>query len=63
MIVSVYTMDEKIQFDHATRYCTDEHNNLEVMSGKNGDKPLGLFNKEHWNRVLVGEEVDDEEAE
>lgn len=49
MSITVHTLDGEYPFD-ATRYGNDEHNNLEVM---HGDKPLGLFNKEHWSWVEV----------
>lgn len=51
MNIMVHTVDDAHPFD-ATGYGTDEHNNLEVM---HGEKPLGLFNKEHWSWVEVCE--------
>lgn len=60
MKVTVHTVDRAFEFD-ATAVRTDEHNNLEVMAGTNGSKPLGLFNKDHWESALYGEEVTDGE--
>lgn len=59
-MITVYTADlERIVFPEATRYKTDEHNNLEVLGGRNGDEPLAVFAESHWNRVVV-EGVDDD---
>lgn len=60
-MISVYLGDERFVFPDATRYCMDEHNNLDVMTGPDGDKPLSSFHRDHWDRVQVGE-VDDGEA-
>ncbi len=54
-MIVVYAEDgERIEFEGATRYRTDEHNNLEVLSG-NAANPVavGCFNKDNWLRVLV----------
>lgn len=57
MNVSVYAADDRVVFQGVANVCTDEHNNLEILGVK--DKPLGLFNRDHWDRVIHGEEVDD----
>lgn len=56
MNASVYVGDQRLVFEDAVSVRTDEHNNLEVL-GKS-DQPLGLFNRDHWDRALYGEEVD-----
>ncbi len=58
MRITIHTADESVTFN-ATRVATDEHNNLEVMGGIKGDKPLALFNKECWESALYGQEVTD----
>lgn len=61
MKVTVRTSDEDFTFD-ATAVRTDEHNNLELLGGPKGEKPLGLFNKDSWESALYGEEVADGET-
>ena len=46
-----------IEFDTATRFSTDEHNNLEIWVGPQGDKLVQVFAKDVWRTV----EVDDED--
>lgn len=62
MKVTVHTVDRAVEFD-ATAVRTDEHNNLEVLSGRLNDKPLGLFNKDSWESALYGEEVTDDSSD
>ena len=61
-MIVVYTADmERLVLEDATRYKTDEHNNLEVLTGRQGDKPVGLFNAPHWNRVLIEDGLGDDD--
>jgi len=48
--------DDVIEFDSATRYSTDEHNNLEVWSGVQGDRLIQLFASGAWRSVGVVDE-------
>ncbi len=59
-MIVVYTADmERLRMIGAVRYRTDEHNNLEILTGKNGEDLAGLLNESHWSRVAS--EVDDED--
>lgn len=59
-MIVVYTIDEeRITCPGATRYKTDEHNNLEVLGGRQGEDPAAVFADGQWKRVVI-EEVDDE---
>lgn len=58
MIVTVHTNDGEQRLD-ATGYNTDEHNNLEVMTGSKQEKALALFNRDYWTAVLVGDDGDE----
>lgn len=44
---------EVLEFEEATRYSTDEHNNLELWAGADGDKLIQLFNARLWQTVGV----------
>lgn len=53
-MIVVYTVDEeRISCPGATRYKTDEHNNLEVLAGPRGDDPVAVFADGQWKRVVV----------
>jgi hypothetical protein len=57
-VIVVYTLDgERIEFEGANRFKTDEHNNLEILCGQ-ASNPVaaGCFNECHWLRVLVEED-------
>jgi len=45
-----------IDFDSATRFSTDEHNNLEIWVGPQGDKLVQLFASGVWRSVGVDDE-------
>lgn len=54
-MIVVYTVDlEKIEFPGANRFRTDEHNNLEILTGVTANPTcVGCFNEGNWLRVLV----------
>jgi len=45
-----------IDFDSATRFSTDEHNNLEIWVGPQGDKLVQVFASGVWRSVGVDDE-------
>ena len=45
-----------IEFDTATRFSTDEHNNLEIWAGPQGDKLVQVFAEGVWRTVGVDDE-------
>ena len=53
MITVLDTDGSAHEFSDARRYSTDEHNNLEVWTGVQGDRLVALFHREHWLRVEV----------
>lgn len=54
-MIVVYTLDgERIECVGANRFRTDEHNNLEILTGQsNNPVALACFSEGHWARVLV----------
>jgi len=56
-VIVVYTDDEAVGHEDATRYSNDEHNNLCLWTGDKGDELLELYSVGYWKRVEV---VDDE---
>lgn len=64
-MIVVYTADmERLPCVGANRYRTDEHNNLEILTGKDGEQLAVLFNENHWNRVVIedpDEDVEDDD--
>lgn len=40
-------------YPSATRYATDEHGDLEVFTGSDGDRPLHLYKRDRWLEVDV----------
>jgi hypothetical protein len=55
MIVA-HLPDEPVEFDDATRFSTDEHNNLCIWGGKKTDALLAVFNAAVWVRVQVDDD-------
>ena len=54
MTIIVVTREHgDFDFDDATRYVTDEHNNLEIMVGREGDRPVACFASDEWIVVSV----------
>lgn len=51
--MKIHTPDGVSDFPSATRYATDEHNNLEVFTGSEGDRPLHLYRADRWLEVEV----------
>jgi hypothetical protein len=53
-LIVVYTPSgERVPVD-GNRYKTDEHNNLEVLSGpQNSPNLVACFNTQGWDRVVV----------
>lgn len=60
-MIVVYTLGgERIQCEDATRYRTDEHNNLEVTGGtQHQPTPVACFNENHWERVVIEDDGPD----
>jgi hypothetical protein len=47
-VIVVQTIGELVECGDATRYSTDEHNNLCVWGGVKGDALLGVFAEGQW---------------
>lgn len=47
------------EFPDATRFSTDEHNNLEIWSGKQGDRLIQVFACGKWRNVGVDDDSED----
>lgn len=56
MIVVGVDSDDVVEFDTATRFSTDEHNNLEIWAGPQGDQLIQVFAKGFWCSVGVDRE-------
>ncbi len=52
-LITVYHEDELTECEGATRYSTDEHNNLCVWGGRGNDVLLAVFAMGKWSRVVV----------
>ena len=52
-MITVYTKDGETPFPDATRFATDEHNNLEIMAGRDGEASVHCFSNGYWLRVGV----------
>lgn len=52
-MIVVHSSDDGHEFADATRVSTDEHNNLEIWAGKQGDLLLALFHRDQWIRVEI----------
>jgi len=59
-VIVVHLPDEPVEFDSATRFSTDEHNNLCIWSGRRTEKLLAVFNTGVWVRVQVEVEEGDD---
>ena len=53
-MIVVETEDGSVEFD-ASRFSTDEHNNLLIWVGAQGDKLLRVFAHGFWTAVGVDE--------
>jgi hypothetical protein len=49
--------DLSLSFETARRVSTDEHNNLEVWAGDDGDELLYICAADRWFEVTVEEET------
>lgn len=56
MIVVAVDEDDVIEFESATRYSTDEHNNLQIWSGRDGEELVQVFATGFWQSVGVAGE-------
>lgn len=56
-MIVVHTHDEEVDCEGASRFSTDEHNNLCIFEGKSGDRLRAVFNASAWVKVVV-EDVD-----
>jgi hypothetical protein len=54
--VTVRYADREVPYPRATRVSTDEHNNLEIWSGHDGDDLLYICATGQWIEVTVEEE-------
>lgn len=52
-MIEVHTMDDATPFEDATRYSTDEHNNLCIWGGANADLLMAVFAAGYWQRAEV----------
>lgn len=60
-MIVVYTPEgERVECEGATRFRTDEHNNLEVTAGtQHQPSALACFNENHWERVVIEDDPPD----
>ncbi len=56
MVVVGVGEDDVVEFDSATRFATDEHNNLQIFAGREGDRLIQVFSHGYW--VSVGADED-----
>lgn len=54
-LIFVDTGDEVVEME-ATRFSTDEHNNLEIWAGPEGDRLVRVYTKGVWHAVGVDHE-------
>ncbi|AAN07929.1 hypothetical protein AVANI_11 [Mycobacterium phage Avani] len=52
-MIVVHTHEELAECEGATRFSTDEHNNLCIWGGSKTDQLLGVFHAGHWVKVVV----------
>ena len=57
-MIVVQTSEETVPFVDATRFSTDEHNNLCVFGGSKTDMLLAVFHAGHWENISVEVEAD-----
>lgn len=56
-MIVVHLLDgETEEYDDATRFATDEHNNLCIYAGKNTDKLLALYHPTVWAKCEVNDD-------
>ncbi len=56
MIVVGVDDGDVVEFDAATRFSTDEHNNLQIFAGREGDRLIQVFAEGCWSTVGVERE-------
>lgn len=54
-MILVNLTDGQHQFPTATRVSTDEHNNLEIWGGDEGDDLLWVCHHSRWGDVSIGD--------
>ncbi len=54
-MIVVNHADGQSRFPDATRVSTDEHNNLEVWGGSEGDELVWVCAVEYWRDVSIGD--------
>ena len=52
-MIVVHTVEEVTDCDGASRFSTDEHNNLCIFEGKSGDRLRLVVNASQWVKVVV----------
>lgn len=53
-MITVYDSDgQEREFPDATRFATDEHNNLELWAGSKGEQLICVYRRDNWSRVEV----------
>ena len=57
MIIVHDSDGEAREFPDATRFATDEHNNLELYMGRQGEKLIHLYRRDSWAQVEVDVEA------
>jgi hypothetical protein len=56
-VIVVRVEGDLLEIPDGTRYVTDEHNNLCIYTGRQGDRLTHLIHRDHWQGVEV---VDDD---
>lgn len=59
-MIFVESVDGEVTyFAAASRFSTDEHNNLEIWTGAQGDRLLQVFNRTAWRSAGVDDDHSD----
>lgn len=58
-MIFVDLKDGEQEFPTATRYSTDEHNNLLIWAGRQGDTLLQVFAAGQWRSAGVDDDSED----
>lgn len=59
-MIVVYFEADSVDFEDATRFSTDEHNNLCIWGGRKTDELMAVFHPSRWRGVMV--EHDDDQG-
>lgn len=50
-MITVHTKDGEEPFDGKVGYCTDEHNNLEIVTGP--EASVAVFAEGYWQKAVI----------